>query len=77
MDLVLTDENERIIEESVLPAEHLSFSSDHFLVKMFINTSAIHSPSVMPKYVFDYPNTDFQGMHSYLLVSMTLHSRVW
>ena len=68
LDLVLTNSDDRVINTSVIPNQHL-MQSDHFNITFQITRSTLPqpSPTTNQKYVFDFPKADYEGLCSFLL----------
>ena len=68
LDLVLTNSDDRVINTSVIPNQHL-MQSDYFIITFQITRSTLPQPppTTNQKYVFDFPKADYEGLCSFLL----------
>ena len=67
LDLILTSSTECIANLTIDTDSNWSTSDHNGITFEILSQPALHSSSTVPKYVYDFPKTDYNGILSYLL----------
>ena len=66
LDLIITNSDDCVRNLTIHSSGHLVIS-DHFTLTFHLSTTLPSYARYMPKYVYDYPKADYNGLCSYLL----------